>query len=150
LSYARDVAAWVTEASDEAEPEGITARFKDNRNGCGFCLCRKRRRSAGCSNDRNLMMNKLGHKPGEPISSTVCPTIFNRDVLTFNVAHFLQAATEGSHHGLVAIGRRHIKKADQRHRPLLRIRDQRARKRHTAQTHTDDEFASSHGPPSGA
>jgi hypothetical protein len=99
ISYARDIAARVTKAGDEAETEGISGRFKDNRNGCGFCLRRKRRWSPGCGNHGDLVMNQLGYKQREPIGSIVRPAKFNREVLTFDIAHFLQAATEGGRHG---------------------------------------------------
>jgi hypothetical protein len=60
-------------------------------------------------------MNQLGYKPREPISSIVCAAKFNREVLTSDVAHFLQAATEGSRHGLEPFSRRRIDKPDRRH-----------------------------------
>jgi len=52
-------AAWPIKAGDEAEPDRVAAHFHDNRNACGRCLCRKRRRGRGCGNHGHLTMNQI-------------------------------------------------------------------------------------------
>src|SRR5262245_55686865 len=61
LGHARDVAARLVKAGDEAELDRVARGSEDNGYRLGRRLCRKRRRSASRSNHGHLTMNQISH-----------------------------------------------------------------------------------------
>jgi len=116
VGHAGDIAARSAQAFDEAEPDRIAAYFEDDRNGRGRRLCCERRRSSGRGNHCHLTINEVGCHFRQPISSTLGPTVIDRNVLTIDIAGFLQALTECSRHGPVSVSRGDIEECDHRHR----------------------------------
>ena len=95
IGHARDIAARPVKAGDEAEPDRVGGHFEDDRNGRGRRLCRKRRRSGGRGNHGHLTMNQISHHRRQPISSTLRPAVFDRDVTAIDVTGFAQPFEKG-------------------------------------------------------
>src|SRR6516162_8676263 len=70
---------------------------------------------------------------GKPIVMTFRPAIFDRDILAFDGAGFLQALVECRYEMCIRTGRSAVEIADHRHRRLLRARRERPRDRRTAE-----------------
>src|ERR1700737_2408384 len=119
LCHARDIATWAVKAGDEAEPDWVAGAFEDDRNCRGRRLCRKCRRSSGRGNHGHLAMNQVRGQSGNSIVMFLRPAVFDRDVLTFDVARFIEPLAECGCEGHVAMARPHIEIANQRHRRLL-------------------------------
>jgi hypothetical protein len=94
----RDIAVWSTDVGDESRFDRVAASGKDNRycRGCSFCG-KRRRRAPACENNGNLTIDQLGRQGGKPIGTLVRPSIFDGNVLTFEIAGFSEAFTEGRH-----------------------------------------------------
>jgi hypothetical protein len=110
------------ETRDEAQPDRVAARKDDRNRRChGFRrLCR---RSAGERRDHlDLAADEVGGQCRQPIGVALRPAVFDRDVLTFDVAGFVQSLAERGHIRGNRIGRRGAEDADHRHRLLLRAR----------------------------
>jgi hypothetical protein len=90
LGHARNITAGPVKARDEAELDGIAADFEDNRNCLGCCLSRERGWSGGRGNHSDLTMNKVVHHHQQPVTLTLSPAIFDRDVLALHIAGLLQ------------------------------------------------------------
>ena len=142
LGHARDVAARPVKAGDEAELDRVAARFEDDRNGRGRCLCRKRRRSAGRGNHGHLTTNQIGRHRRQPIILALRPAVFDRHVVAINVTGFAQPFEKGRQLPRVILGGRSVDKPDHRHRRLLRARRERPRGCRAAEKR--DELASLH------
>src|SRR5262249_58675277 len=52
---------------------------------------------AGCDNHRNPTVDEVGSHLPQPVISTSRPTVFDDDVLTLNVAGFIQAPMKCGH-----------------------------------------------------
>jgi hypothetical protein len=94
-----------------------------------------------------LMANQFGDQRREPIVLTLCPPVFNRHVLAFDVTGILQASAKSGEILAVRFKRCEMKKSDHRHRRLLRARRKRPYRRAAEQR---DELAPSrvkHGLP---
>src|SRR5262245_43212388 len=76
------------------------------------------------------------------------PPVFDRHVLAFEVAGFIQAPPEGSHTVGGGLGRPRVEPPDHRHRWLLRASRQRPRRRRAAEQR--DELAPLHSMTSSA
>src|SRR5215472_1972110 len=75
---------------------------------------------------------------GKPIVMTFRPAIFDRDILAFDGAGFLQALVECRYEMCIRTGRSAVEIADHRHHWLLRARGERPSCRTTEQR---DELA---------
>ena len=86
---------------------------------------------------------------GEPIQQPApaayrldfAPIVFDRDILTLDIAGVLEALAESAQTFRVPVRRRRVKKPDHRHRRLLRARRERPRRRRAAEQR--DELAPS-------
>jgi len=71
------------------------------------------------------MLNQIGSQLRQSIIVTLCPAVFDRQVLALDVAGFFQALSERCH-GVCDCARRYVtEEADHRHRRLLRARGER-------------------------
>jgi hypothetical protein len=96
IIHTGNVAAWPVEAPHEARFDRIHAGAEDDRYGCrgGFgSQCRLI--AAWCSNYGNAPTNQVGGQFRQPIQCIVRPTIFDGDILTFDVAGLTQTSAEG-------------------------------------------------------
>src|SRR5262249_31716805 len=69
----------------------------------------------------------------------LAPIVFDRDILTLDIAGVLEALTESAQTLHIPVRRRGVKKTDHRHRRLLRPRPERPRRRRAAEQR--DELA---------
>ena len=83
--------------------------------------------AAGCGDHGHLTPNEFGRERRQPIRSSLRPAIFDRDVLTLDVAGLVQASAEGGHRRSERLRRLSIEESDHRHRRLLRARRKRPR-----------------------
>src|SRR4249920_2618297 len=111
------------QAGHEAEPDRITSRLEDNRNGSSRSFCCKGSRRACCGYDSHPSPDQIGYQSRKPVSATLRPTIFDRNVLAFVVSAFAQAFLKGSLKAL--FGTTNVDKTNNRHRRLLRTGDER-------------------------
>jgi hypothetical protein len=88
-------------------------------------------------------MNKIGYHRWQPVTLTLSPAIFDRDVLALHIAGLLQPLAECSRHLLVSVRRLDIDEPDYRRIWLLRARNQRPRQ--SRANENCDEFPSPHG-----
>jgi hypothetical protein len=121
------VAARPIEAGGETKLDGIAARRNDDRQGrhCGLHGTDLNIDRAG-KDHSHLTANEIGGQLRKPIELSVCPAEFDRYVLAFDIAGFVQAAPERGHEMRVGSGRPSAEKADHR---LLRARRERPRRR---------------------
>src|SRR5262249_24769003 len=140
---AREVTARSIEAGDEALLDRIEAGREDDRNRRCCRLGHRGRRNGAYGNHRHLTANQVGRECGQSIIVTLCPAIFDRNVLAFDVAGLLQTLAEGGHVTRVSLWRCAVEEPDHRHRRLLRAR----RKRPSGYTSADkyDEVPPPHG-----
>ena len=92
-----------------------------------------------------LAANQVVGQCSQAIELSVRPAIFDRYILAFDIAGFLQTLTECVHLGRVAVRRCAIEKSDHRERLLLRTHREWPCRHHTAEKR--DEIASLHVPP---
>lgn len=97
VAEACHIAARSVEAGDKALRNRIGAAREDN----GDCRGRRLSRLGGNNatsrkNHRDLSANQIGSQAWKLIVSIHCPAIFNVHILTFDIASFAQALTEGS------------------------------------------------------
>src|SRR5438477_471166 len=130
-SDAGQVAARPGKAGDEAALDRVRSANEYNRNRRGRVLRRSCRSDCVRCDHVDLAADKIGCQCRELLKATFCPTVFNRDVLSFDVARFFQSAQKRGHLCRIRGGRRAAKEADNRHRRLLRA--QRARNSRRAQ-----------------
>jgi hypothetical protein len=110
------VAAGSIEACDKPVLDGIAGAQKDNRNGTGSRLGCPGRIDAVGVNHRNFSVNQIGDHGRETILVTFAPADFKCDVVTFDIARFLQPLPEcGNARGSTLL-RSVVEKSD--HRPL--------------------------------
>jgi hypothetical protein len=92
---AGQVAARAAEAGDEANLHWIDSGVEDNWN-CGSCgLRRQRGRPIAGEDHGDLPADQVSRQRGQPIVLALRPTVFDRDVLTFDVAGFGEGLAEG-------------------------------------------------------
>jgi hypothetical protein len=145
LGCARDVAARLAEARDKAKPNRVRAQFKDDRNGRGRRLCRKRCRSCRRSNHGHMTMNQVSRHRRQPVMLVLRPAIFDCDVAAIDVTGLAQPFEKGRQLWRVVLGRSDVETPDHRHRRLLRTRRKRPCCRSTAEK--CDELAPLHVSP---
>jgi hypothetical protein len=143
---AGDIVARAVETSDQPECDRVRSHFEHDRNCRG---CRFRRRPpghAGREDRADPASNQIGRESPQTIILVFRPSIFDRQVATFDIADFAQSLMESTQPGGVTLGRCAVEKSDHRHCRLLRARRERPRGyRATEQT---NELAPLHvGPP---
>ena len=90
-----DVGAGPIEAGDEAQPDGIAADGKDNGNCRGRRFDREHNRSASARDDHaHLPGDQIGRQCRQSVVLTFRPTVFDRHILAFDIARFLQTLVE--------------------------------------------------------
>jgi hypothetical protein len=125
---AGQISARSVEAIDETNLDWVGALHEHNRDGFGRRFGCKRTVCTLQDNDHgHLSANQFGDQRRQPIVSTLCPPVFNRDVLAFDVTDILQASTEIGEVLAVGFERCEVKKPDHRNRRLLRARHNRPR-----------------------
>ena len=87
LGHACGIAARPIKAADEVELHRIADGGEDNGNRSVRRLCRERRRSASRGNHGHLTMNQIRHHRRQPITSTLRPAVFDRNVPAFNITN---------------------------------------------------------------
>src|SRR5262249_42201520 len=113
---------------------------------CRRRLCRQYRGiTALRHNEGHMAAHEFCRQCGKPIIATLCPAVFNREVLAFDVAGFLQTLPECGNEVRIRSGRSAVKITDHRRR-LLRACGERPH-RNCRSADKRNEFPSSHGPP---
>src|SRR5438132_388591 len=92
---------------------------------CSALMC-----AASGHDHGDLAVNEVDGQFRQPIIETLRPAVFNRQILSLDVAGFAQSLAEGGHKRRKRAWRNAAKEADDRHRRLLRT--QRAWGRHPA------------------
>ena len=96
-AHAGDIAARPVEAGDEANSDRVGADREHDRNRRGGGFRGKRRSVARCDDHCHLAADQIGRQRWQPIVLILRPAVFDRDVLTFDIAGLLQALTECGH-----------------------------------------------------
>ena len=107
-------------ACDEADPDRVGARFKDDRCRRGRRLCRKCARRTRRGNHSHLTMNQIGHHCWQPIVLAVRPAVFDRHAVAIDVTGFAQPCEKGRKFSRVILRRLGVEKPDHRRPRLLR------------------------------
>jgi hypothetical protein len=138
-----DVAAGPIEAGDETGLDRIRARGEHDRNGCGRGLRSKRcRRTDWRDDDGDATTDQIRRQFRQLTVFIVRPAVFDRHVLAFDIAGFVQTLAERGNEGGKRLCRAGDEEADNRQRWLLRTRPQRPRGRPAAKQ--SDELAPFH------
>src|SRR5262244_3486594 len=93
-----DVAARSGETGDETQPDRVSADAgEDDRDRRRGASCRQYRNvTAGCHDQTNLAADEIGGQCGQPIIVPPSATVFDRDVLSLDVAGFTQSGNIAS------------------------------------------------------
>jgi hypothetical protein len=110
---ARDV-GWNTPLPDiDGAGDFLDARtHKNNRNGCGCSLRRARRKAAGTASEehRHSALDQIIRQSRQVIILVLRPAIFDRNILTIEIAGFAQTPTERINEVRDGVGRRAMQK----------------------------------------
>ena len=130
---AREVAARPGKAGDQTLSDRVGAE-EDNRDrrGCAFAA----RAAGGAGHDHvDLAADEVGGQCGQPIIATLRPAVFDRHILSLDIAGFAQSLAERGHKRCSRAGRSRCEVADYRHRLLLRAHGARCCYRAAHQEH---------------
>src|SRR5206468_1532134 len=117
------VAAGMAETLDESELYRILAAAENDRNGLSRRFGGDRRRQAAGRDDHgDLALDQLGGELRQQVRAAFGPAVFDREVLTVDVAAFLQALAESFDEMRAFVGPAAVEKADERNRGALRQR----------------------------
>jgi hypothetical protein len=146
---AGEIAAGPSEAGDQACCNRVGAGVENDRDRRGRVLRRERRSVTALGHDHvDLAGDEVGSQRGQPIKLTLGPAVFDRHVLSVEVAGFAQPLAESGELQLnqrFHAGVKPAKEADHRHRLLLlRAGEERIRRRAGENRH---EIAASHSHP---
>src|SRR5262249_6892207 len=131
------------EAGDEAQSDWISAGPEDDWNCRGCRLGRHCPWSAAGRRDHgHLTCNQISRHRRQSVIVALRPTIFDQDILTFDVAEFTEPFAERGDVVSIRVGPCATQQADHRHRWLLRARRERPRSRRAAEQR--DELAARH------
>src|SRR5262249_32327252 len=140
---AGDISARSVETIDEANPDRVGSLHTNDRDsfgrrfGCECTLC------AFQDNDHGyLTANQFGGQRWQQIVFTMCPSVFDREVLPLDVTAVTQALVKSGKKLGCQFERCKVEKPDHRHRRLLPARRERPRRRRSANER--DEVASFH------
>jgi hypothetical protein len=137
-----DIAARPGEARNQTEPDRIFANTEDDGDGRGCSLGGQRRNGAAHREDHgDWPAGKFARQYWQTVELVLGPTVFDHDVLAFDITAFLQTCSKPTQPLSGSIGRQRMHEADHRHCCLLRASSQRQRCR-TAQS--CDEFPTPH------
>src|SRR5262249_50917725 len=128
---AREVAARPGQAGDEASRDRVAYAEDDrDRRGCVFrCDCR----DAALGHDHvDLAADEVGSQGGQPIIAVLRRAVFNRYVLSLDMAGVAEPETERGQTRCIRAGRADAEETDDRHRLLLRAEGARG-SHHAAQ-----------------
>ena len=125
LRHARDITPGSTQTRDQSELDWVAASGENNRNRRSYGLRHEVSGGAGRGNDRNSVADKIADQCWQVIILALRPTIFDGDILTFDITGFFLALEESTDHGRKTIGRSTIEKSDHWHRRLLGTRGKR-------------------------
>ena len=89
--------------------------------------CKRTIRTLQYNDHGYLTADQFGEQRREPIVSTLCPPVLDRQVLAFDVTGFLQASAESGEVLAVGFDRCEMNKPNHRHLRLLRTRHERPR-----------------------
>jgi len=113
--HPRKVAAGPGKAGDQAAFDRITPAEKDDRDRRGRILCRQCGEvTATGYDDVDPPLDQVGGQCGQPIILTLCPAVFDRDVLPLDIPSFAQSPVEGGHKGCKWTGRSAAEETDHR------------------------------------
>src|SRR5262249_38538557 len=135
--HACEVTARSVQAGYETDLNRISAGHKNNGDRGGFSLARYRRLAVR-DNHAHLTTNQIGCQCRQSITVPFRPAVFDRHIPTLDIAGFRQALPKRGQEVCILLGRSSVKKADHRHRRLLRHCRGRPRRRATEQR---DELA---------
>src|SRR5262249_41019852 len=114
------------DARDQTRLDWVLANAEDNWDGRGRGFGRAGSGwAAWYSDDRNPAAGQVGGQFGHAIVLTLCPTIFDRDVLPFDKARFVEAFAERGQIQQVGVERTGTQETNHWHRRLLRARRER-------------------------
>ena len=102
LGHSRDVAAGPIETGDQARSHWIAGGGEGNRDCRGRGLGRRPGRCI-CNDHRHLSTNQLRRHRWQTIILAHRPAIFDRHVLTLDIACFLQATVKGPTYGVTQL-----------------------------------------------
>ena len=136
------VAARPIKTGNEVALDRVEARCEDGRYRRGYSLGCRCRRGVGGGNYCHLAAYQIDCEVGQSIVLVLCPAIFDRHVLTFDVATLADTLPKCIHKMRPAHGRRAAQEADHRHCRLLRTRSERPPDSRTAEQ--PDELAPPH------
>src|SRR5262249_15591648 len=129
-----EVAAGPVEAPDDAELDGIAADREHDGYRCRRRLgCQYRRITALRHNERHMAAHEFCRQRGKPIVVTLRPAVFDRDVLAFDVAGFLQTLAECGNEVRIRSRRSAVEITDHWNNRLLRVRRERPRSHRAAE-----------------
>jgi hypothetical protein len=113
-----------------ARCDRISAGAKDNGYGSGRGLRRQRRSDAVCYDYRDAATDEIGCERRQTVILIFRPAVFDRHVLTRDIAGFLQALEKWNGDDLVVkFSGLEAEEPNHRHRRLLRLRSERPRRR---------------------
>src|SRR5262245_27235678 len=105
-AHSRSIAARTVKAGDKASLNGVAAAVENNRNRWRCCLGGQRRRLAAVGHDHGqLTLRQFKRKRWQSIIASFRPSIFDRDVLAFDVTGLGQARPQRSNRGSSLAGR---------------------------------------------
>jgi len=90
---AREVTARSGETGDETVRDRVASR-EDDRDCSGGVFRRERRRAAGRDDHVNLAPDKIGGQGRHPIVVSLRPAIFDRQILSLDIAGFTESLAE--------------------------------------------------------
>jgi hypothetical protein len=143
LSCAGYVAARSRQVGDETKVDRVATGGEDNRDRRGGRFCRKCCGRTGGCNDDHAPADQVGRQFRQPAVLALCPSVFDKNILTFDKSCLVKAPTELVHESRVARRYGTVEEANHRHCRLLRSRSQRNCSQTTEQTY---EVAPPHWP----
>jgi hypothetical protein len=126
------IAARPREAGNKTKPDRIIGDDENNRDRRGRILGRERGGTGRCDDHSDPSADQVGRQRRQSIELILGPAVFDRDVLAFDIARFLEALAKPPHEVRGSISRSGIEITDHRHRRLLRARRERPRKHRAA------------------
>src|SRR5215475_8051577 len=89
-----DVPSWPREAGDEPRAHRIAHVRHDDGNQAGGLLRRTARLRPRRDKDIDVQLDQLGHEVAEPLGSSLCPAVFDNNILSLHVAEVAERLTE--------------------------------------------------------
>ena len=128
-----DIAAGAAETGDQTRAHRVLAGNKYKRGTCA-CISGSFDRRLVTDNNRDTSPQKIGRKRRQLVEMIVRPALLDHNVSTLGEPFFAQSFAEGRNEIGKWLGWCAAKKADHRHRSLLRARYDRPRRHTTERT----------------